>query len=98
MPAHAQGKGDFSLWSQVERLEDQPNHVGLTGWWQGSCPEAVLTCLLPPTIVVPLHQGTFVSLSARRVDASCRLEAPTGLRPETPLSPRETQWHLLTFG
>lgn len=85
------------MWSQAERLEDQPNHVGLTGWWQGSCPEAVLTCLLPPTIVVPLLQGTFVSLSDGRVDASCRLEAPTGLRPEALLSPGETQWRLQTF-
>lgn len=49
-------------------------------------------------MVVPLHQGTFVSPSAGRVDASLRLEDPAGLRPETLLSLRETQWRLLTFG
>lgn len=85
VPAWAQGKGALALWSQVRRLEGQPGHVGLTGWWQGSCPGAALTCLLPPTIVVSLRQGAFVSPSARKVGASHRLEAPAGLRPEIPL-------------
>lgn len=72
VPACAQGKGDLALWSQAGRPEGRPDHVGLTGWWQGSCPVAVLTCLLPPTVTVLLHQGTFVSPSAGRVDGSCR--------------------------
>lgn len=67
-----------------------PDHIGLTGCQQGSCPGAALTCFLPPRVVMPLHQGTFVSPSAGKVDASCRLEAPAGLKPEIPLSQGDT--------
>lgn len=78
----------------MRRLEGQPDPCGVNRVAAAPGPGAVRTY----SILAPVSQGTFVSPSGGRVDSSYRLEAPAGPRPETPLSPRETRWRLLTLG